>query len=647
VSQHADDRDADAPCSISLVIPLYRVERYLPELLASLSAQEPGDYDLQVIFVDDGSPDRSGDLAEAWLERSATTGMVIRQENQGVSAARNRGLEAATGTLVSFPDSDDVLDPAYCAAIARFVRDHGDSPTVLVTSILRLDEHTGSIRDTHALRSRFSEGSRIVRLRDDPDMFQLQAATTFFRREDLMTSGVRFRTGLHASEDALFVADLLVRDPDPSFGLVAEAKYLYRKRLTRDSAVDTYRSRPDTYIARFEDGYLPLLREAASRADGAPEWLQSVLIYEYKWLIEAQADPTRYARALDASEREKVLEITRACLEFITAERIIAFSATPLAVEVRLLLLALKGRSLPAWVPVVADRRDAGRGIQRIRFYGIPGDGERPVLEGIPPVESKTRTPDYFGQRALVEHVLWVPLEIGSTVRVSGVERTIERLEGPWAVPTALEEHRRRAVAGTSVVTRSGPRSPGSRLGALRRRVISKTAVIGVLSRMPWSGARFAGAWFAVTTESESDDALVDAVQRAASRSGARFAVVGSTPSHHATVAPGSRAMRIALARAAAVVASDAAAWRTLGGVARRKRAWRAVAIVTAEAMDDPALQVALEDAHVDDVVVVPPADARLLTADGSATALTPLDVEVAEPGQPADALARMVNRRS
>jgi len=94
------------PGLVSVVVPIYNVEPFLRDCLDSIRAQTYAG--LQVILVDDGSTDGSAAIAEQFV-RDDPRFQLIRQENGGLSAARNNGLEAATGEYIAFVDSDDVL----------------------------------------------------------------------------------------------------------------------------------------------------------------------------------------------------------------------------------------------------------------------------------------------------------------------------------------------------------------------------------------------------------------------------------------------------------------------------------------------------------------------------------------------------------
>ena len=93
---------------ISVIIPVYNTEAYLPELMESLQAQTVRD--LEILFVNDGSTDGSGALLDRFAAMDDRV-KVIHKKNGGVSSARNMGLDAATGEYITFADSDDTLEP--------------------------------------------------------------------------------------------------------------------------------------------------------------------------------------------------------------------------------------------------------------------------------------------------------------------------------------------------------------------------------------------------------------------------------------------------------------------------------------------------------------------------------------------------------
>lgn len=91
-----------------MIVPVYQAERYLPACLDSILAQTY--HDLEIILVDDGSRDRSGAICDGYAARDRRV-RVIHQKNSGASAARNAGLDAASGAYIGFVDADDYIEP--------------------------------------------------------------------------------------------------------------------------------------------------------------------------------------------------------------------------------------------------------------------------------------------------------------------------------------------------------------------------------------------------------------------------------------------------------------------------------------------------------------------------------------------------------
>lgn len=108
---------------VSVIVPVYNVEKYLHRCVDSILAQTFTDFEL--ILVDDGSPDNCGAICDEYAQRDSRV-RVIHQQNQGQAAARNRAVAEANGEWIHFVDSDDVIHPQmleilYCAAVENHV----------------------------------------------------------------------------------------------------------------------------------------------------------------------------------------------------------------------------------------------------------------------------------------------------------------------------------------------------------------------------------------------------------------------------------------------------------------------------------------------------------------------------------------------
>ena len=93
---------------ISVIVPVYKVEKYLDRCVQSIVDQTYKN--LEIILVDDGSPDNCPAMCDAWAEKDHRI-KVIHQQNAGGGAARNAALDIAQGDLIAFADSDDYLAP--------------------------------------------------------------------------------------------------------------------------------------------------------------------------------------------------------------------------------------------------------------------------------------------------------------------------------------------------------------------------------------------------------------------------------------------------------------------------------------------------------------------------------------------------------
>ncbi len=92
---------------VSIIVPVYKVEQYLSRCVDSILKQSYSN--LEIILVDDGSPDNSGTICDEYAQKDSRV-KVIHKQNGGLSSARNTGLDIATGNFISFIDSDDWVD---------------------------------------------------------------------------------------------------------------------------------------------------------------------------------------------------------------------------------------------------------------------------------------------------------------------------------------------------------------------------------------------------------------------------------------------------------------------------------------------------------------------------------------------------------
>lgn len=234
---------------MSVISPMYNVGRYLPDYFASLEAQSCGFESLEVILVDDGSTDDTGDLARAFAAKHPANVRYVRQENGGQASARNAGLALATGSWVTFPDPDDVLSRRYFGDVADLMHSTDGEHASMFTARMLLwfeNRSTGqAVRDTHALAARFAEGTRVVDLTAEPTIVQAHVTTGFFRTDVVRSHGLTLRDDLRLRfEDGNFVTRYLMTFDRPLVGMVATSEYHYRQRADSSSTIQSGRTDP-------------------------------------------------------------------------------------------------------------------------------------------------------------------------------------------------------------------------------------------------------------------------------------------------------------------------------------------------------------------------------------------------------------------
>lgn len=198
--------------AVSLIVPIYKAERYLPHCVESLRHQTLRD--IEILLVDDGSPDRCGAMADDYAREDARI-RVIHQRNSGVAAARNRGIHEATGEYVGFVDSDDWILPDMCEKLYAAVSGTGAQAAFTGYRIVGhgriVERHeqarTGdftSADDIFALRKIYFGHSVNGSYKDEIAGWVWNA---LFRRAFLLKTGLRFRQVLQ--EDQIFVIQAL------------------------------------------------------------------------------------------------------------------------------------------------------------------------------------------------------------------------------------------------------------------------------------------------------------------------------------------------------------------------------------------------------------------------------------------------------
>ncbi|MCL2811505.1 MAG: glycosyltransferase [Clostridia bacterium] len=186
---------------ISVVMPCYNAAPYLEEAVGSVCAQAlPDGVEIEVIVVNDGSTDQSGELLAALAAQDPCL-RLITQANAGVSAARNAGLDAACGEFVAFVDADDILLPG--ALLILFERIAAD-PAMDIVSARHRERYPGGGSRVFKPGKRCRRRNQVLARLIEGDSVYNSMCNKLYRRTLLERWHIRALPGLRIGEDALF-----------------------------------------------------------------------------------------------------------------------------------------------------------------------------------------------------------------------------------------------------------------------------------------------------------------------------------------------------------------------------------------------------------------------------------------------------------
>lgn len=228
---------------ISIIIPVYNVAQYIDQCLQSVVDQSYTDW--ECILVDDGSMDSSGAKCDAWCKKDSRF-RVIHQQNQGVSAARNKGLEASQGRWVCFVDSDDWLGPDYLRHLIDAIEDDVDYVISGNESVLNGLVVSRAVPPSSTVFSLDATGSDSMADLLEPHL-PYGPTNKLFRNAMIRDNGLKFSTNISYGEDLLFNFSFF--EHVRRVATVPVVDYFYRQVLNTSLS---HRSRPN----RFDNDYM-------------------------------------------------------------------------------------------------------------------------------------------------------------------------------------------------------------------------------------------------------------------------------------------------------------------------------------------------------------------------------------------------------
>ena len=190
---------------ISVIVPIYNTEKYLSKCLDSILAQTYTDW--EAILVDDGSSDNCGEICDEYAKKDCRF-KVLHKKNEGVSIARNCGIENASGEWIVFVDSDDFVTPDYIDSLFR-TTNNGKMPFGM-TGMAKVSK-TGEIVEKNRTATKYTlkRNECIELLFDYSNGYWGYICGKIYNKNLLSKYNIRFREGIHFNEDRLFCFEYL------------------------------------------------------------------------------------------------------------------------------------------------------------------------------------------------------------------------------------------------------------------------------------------------------------------------------------------------------------------------------------------------------------------------------------------------------
>ena len=230
----------DASPLISVVVPIYNVEKFLEKCLSSICNQSYKN--LEILLVDDGSTDHCGAICDAYAGKDARI-QVLHQSNQGLSAARNAGIERASGDYLGFVDGDDWIEPTmFQSLLDAMIQHQADIAACQFRYVF--SNGTSKIRLAQPFEA---EGRQMIVLLLEGERIQDYVCNKLFSAR--LFNSIRFPVG-KAFEDISTTYRLFERAA--RLVSLAEPLYCYFQRKTGIVRTELLKNEMDCYWAKYE-----------------------------------------------------------------------------------------------------------------------------------------------------------------------------------------------------------------------------------------------------------------------------------------------------------------------------------------------------------------------------------------------------------
>lgn len=358
----SDGQTSSSP-QFTIVIPAYNRAEFLGMAIKSVLDQTIDPALVEIVVVDDGSTDKTPDVAGLYQQLYPDRVRLISKANGGVASALNAGVRNARGSVIGFMGSDDMLGEEALELVAAFFAKHGEEVDLAAIGLFMFGARSGPHWNN---RSRF-DSTRVIDVKKQWNLIHPAGGGTFIKVE--VFDEISFDERLFINEDGTLNTQVIMRKM--KYGVVAGARYLNRRYPAGGSLVSSSHFRQEFYTEVPVHAYQRMLDAGRELHGDIPRYAQAMVACDLTWRFRGDLS------AMDPSMEEPYRALLKGILQQLSVEVIMAQRAP---IEVRLAMLNLRA---DGGLPAVLKREGLAFSVDGVPVYSLeatPGARHRPVV---------------------------------------------------------------------------------------------------------------------------------------------------------------------------------------------------------------------------------------------------------------------------
>lgn len=316
----------------TIICAVYNVEDYLDDFFKSIVNQRLDfESSINIILVDDGSPDGSRDVIKRWVKKYPNNILYIRKKNGGQASARNLGLKFVETEWVTFIDPDDFLDVNYFYLLDAQIEVASEDVAAFVTKFKLYKEKFNTYHDGFQTDYCFTKPVRVLSAMDLEDCVQFSSSSSVYKYDVIKKSQLFFDERLTASfEDTKFFYQYISYLSNEKVLYVRDSIYYYRLRANESSSSNSQWTKKAKYQEFFSNGVLEVAELFRKKHGVIPVFVQRLILFSViPYLQVASINKNRITSVLDGREVSELLQSIKKCIDHVDDDVLDGFYNSP------------------------------------------------------------------------------------------------------------------------------------------------------------------------------------------------------------------------------------------------------------------------------------------------------------------------------